>query len=621
MTISSESVALVMLVVSVFPALNGCGLSKTDSQPYLLGLDGGLSAVPTKGIAFLPELRGAGLTVFVSESPLGGNEVAGADVNLIPIGGGAENRKVTDVEGVCYFDDIEAGEYALSVNHDAYPPNRGVVSFSGASRMVVILLDSDSTLMGRVFDADSDEPVKDFEVLLFGDGSTLSPRWRLGFVPFQTENGEFEAEGARSPSRIVVRASGYAICSLPIPETTWDERPVFEFPLVRSPIVIGEVVDDNGDPVSGVHIREVRRDGDMFLPEIETGADGSYRIENLAQTPAYFVATHSNFAPSRIEVPASTPGQEVHIQTVLDSGVEILGRVLVDGVAVATCPVELRIRGVNFERKIETNGQGEFLFSQIPRGAIQLRTELNPGNVPGLLHGEPNRIATRLIDGTSSSRIEETFDLSLEGGMVDGFITFADEPAIASVAIEYQEGDTQITLRNRTDDGGWYQMTGLAPGDYVVTIEAAEPSSIHYINVPGRSGGRQMQADTIRRFYALTIPESDYVQQDYDLRRGGTLAGSVDTRKDFAGVVIRVTYLETPSGLAVNAPLEVVRISPDGTFTLAQLPPGKYRVHSAVRGSRRDWEDAIVGTHQDFVIAGEEEVSVKLDLPTVPVPD
>jgi len=601
--------------------LYGCGYAKIDTQPFILGLDGDVSAVPDESMHILPELRGAGLTVFVSESPLGSKQVAGADVNLIPIGGGQEGRKTTDRDGVCYFDHMQSGEYALSVNHDAYPPNRGVVNFSGGSRLAVIVLDSDSKLEGRVYEVGTNKPVKDFEVLLYGDGATLSPRWRQGFVPFETEDGQFEAVGVSSPSRIVVRAPGYAPSSLSISPVSWSDRPVFEFPLEPSPIVLGQVTDENGSPVAGVKIREYRRNGETFLPEIETGRDGTYRIENLAETPAYFVTTHPDYAPARVEIPQSSPGQEVLVKTVIDAGLQVTGRVLMDGVAVAGAPVSLRMRRLGFVRRVDTNEEGEYSFSQIPDGAFQLRVELRPGNVPGLLHGASMRVATREIDRADSPVIEESFNLTLEGGMVDGFVTFSDEPAMATVKLEYTDGDTRITLENETDNGGWYQLTGVPAGDYLVRIEAAEPSSIRYIDIPGRNGATQMQAEMIHRHYVLPIPNSEYVQHDFDLRRGASVSGSIAGPAEGLGrIAARVQYTETDTGIPMDTAPETVKVSGDGTFNIDGLPPGTYRFQSVASpsGARLrglSTRDVFSGPPVDIEVRGEEDVKVELQLP------
>ena len=618
---TQKSIIGTVILIGAACGMSGCGNFGSDREPLLFDLSGEIAPVPSEGRDVLPEPRGAGLTVFVSESPLGKSPIADANVNLIPIGGGAHRQAVSDQGGVCFFGNISPGEYALSVNHDAFPPNRGVITFSGGRRMAVMLLNSDSHVTGRVFAADTKDPVKEFEVYVPGDGASLSPRWRDGFVPFQTEDGEFDAVGVGEIARIVIRAPGFAPYVLQIPSESRQNRRKLEFPLDRSPIVIGTIVNQEGKPVSDARIRPLDSQIGAFLGEIETDEEGKYRIDSLVRTPALFAAEHDDYAPSRVEIPLCNPGESVSVRTVLGPGVQISGRVVLDGNGVADTPVKLRHKQFGNRYSTDTNEAGEFRFSRVPAGRFRLETTLQPGSVPSIPRGAPERIATKDFEAEENEHRQESLELTLQGAMVDGFVTFDDKPAIATLHAGFTFADTWNIVRSSTDDGGWYQLTGLQKGECIVTIEAAEPTSIRYVSIPGSRGATQMEADTIRRHYAFTVQDGDYAQQDFDMRRGGTVIGTIERENgDVSLVAASVRFMETESGNPAQVEPEIVQVSDDGTFTIGGLPPGTYRVQSAVARDRRSWNKALLGSPHDVRIEGEEEIKVDLDLPPAPAP-
>jgi hypothetical protein len=146
-------------------------------------------------------------------------------------------------------------------------------------------------------------------------------------------------------------------------------------------------------------------------------------------------------------------------------------------------------------------------------------------------------------------------------------------------------------------------------GDSLTLLADAERRSPRHLDVPndGRVRVRRLDEDTT---YTLWSPPN---ADGYLLARGVRAPGSVSLRRE-RGAAIRVRLsgeaLDGPLGVrAEQGPLTVHgKALPDGTFELADLPPGRWTVHAWASDATRSRPDrkasveAAPGTTIDLVI-------------------
>jgi len=209
-----------------------------------------------------------------------------------------------------------------------------------------------------------------------------------------------------------------------------------------------------------------------------------------------------------------------------------------------------------------------------------LTAKLTPNSVDAIPRDAPERIAIRECNAAIGTARED-FAFTQTAALLEGFARFGETQAIATLSLAYREGADQIILRTDADDGGWYLLTGMPAGVYVVCIEAAIPDSIQRFRDLDRRW--RLRYDTFRRYYAVTVPEDGYVQQDFDLLTGGTIRGMIRGLPEIArDVYVRMNFVWPDRSCAAVIQPEPVFIERDGSFEADGLPPGTYRLDIGV---------------------------------------
>ncbi len=193
--------------------LTGCGGSASKDVPIVFDVDGTSHRVTESDLPQLPDVPAEGITVYVSDNRPHPEPISGAEVDLI-IEDARQLQQTTDGNGTCHFSDVPAGEVALSVDHDDYPPNRGVTTFQGASNLLVVKLDANNEVLCKVYAADTGEPIPQYDLLF----RASIPGFRLdgesGFVSVQpNEDGIFTA--TRNWQRNQYRRSRRRVLTVP----------------------------------------------------------------------------------------------------------------------------------------------------------------------------------------------------------------------------------------------------------------------------------------------------------------------------------------------------------------------------------------------------------------------
>lgn len=588
------------LVYSVLIAgcMTGCGGSMSNAGPLLLDPDGDFRLLTPDERSQLPAGDGGVVTVLVTESLSPSKPIAGAEVDIIG-SGGVQHEQVSDENGICRFEESFSGDVAVSVDHATYPPNRGVTTIPRGGRYIVVLLDGTSKVEGKVVSAVSGEPVTRYRLRFLGDTSWFSPNWRGKFVEFESADGTFEAVGIRDAWGIVVRADGYAPQELPLSRGLRTERRYFEFSLSPAYIVSGRIADAAGNPIAGAQVLPTTEDYDGYHSRVETDADGKFVIDDLAEPPVGILAVHDEYAPELVSVPEGQPGEGIVISVTMNSGIEVTGTVRLDGQPVSNADVVLTSRALDFRRSATTGAEGTYRFDHVPLGSYLVRANLEPAEVRAIPHDAPERIAIRDGSRGEVGIVDEDFGFVQSKALVEGFIRFGEDPAMATVSIAYRDGD-QYMLTTEADDGGWYQLTGMPEGHYVVAVDAAIPETVTQSRNP--DGDIVLRYDTMRRYFRVTVPADGYVQQDFDLRSGAVIRGVVRGVPEGArSVDVRLSFLWPDEGTAILLRPEMLHVEDDGTFIAGGLPPGRYQVDAEVdarpgnreRGRLRDGDEGL----------------------------
>lgn len=134
-------------------------------------------------------------------------------------------------------------------------------------------------------------------------------------------------------------------------------------------------------------------------------------------------------------------------------------------------------------RRVVTNDQGHFLFTDLPAGTYSIQAE-KTGFIPGgygksRAQGLPQLIVLGETDRSIDLRISLSRFATITGRVVDE----AGEPLIRTTVIAqlrvFTNGRPQFTthlsmLSGETNDRGEYRIATLVPGDYIVSIRATQ---------------------------------------------------------------------------------------------------------------------------------------------------
>ncbi|HSE62971.1 MAG TPA: carboxypeptidase regulatory-like domain-containing protein [Thermoanaerobaculia bacterium] len=393
---------------------------------------------------------------------------------------------------------------------------------------------------------------------------------------------------ALAPRRYTVRAAKAEYLPVAMPGIVAAVSPpgTVAIALQKAAAVSGRVTDEAGLPVPGARVRFARdsnvrallRGGPAaFLgrPGVTTGPDGAFRIRGLAaEKNLTLEAAKTGYVTAKRHGVTLKPGEAVKdVTLVVRRGLEARGRVVdsagqpIAGAEIRLSPVErgggrfmFQIAGVSREKPDTTSGaDGSFRVAGLEAGEYALtvsREGYAPKRVPSATVAEkgPN----------------DWPEIVLAAGVpIAGVVRSSKGDAIVGAEVfAFAEG----TSRNsRTDPEGKFRLEGFGAERRVMLNVMAEgysalqkqitPSPEEVVLVLATSGtirGRVEDAATNR-------PITDFTASYADAR--GQLAGAV-----------RVVM-----GLGER---EKAFQSPDGSFELADVPPGKWGVRVSAPGYR-----------------------------------
>ena len=276
---------------------------------------------------------------------------------------------------------------------------------------------------------------------------------------------------------------------------------------------------------------------------------------------------------------------------------KISGRVIAadTGSPIRRAQININSRDAQFSRSITTDSEGRYEIASLPAGRYRLFVD-KAGYV-ALEYGQARPFeAGKPLDIAAGQALEK-LDFSLpRGSAITGRITdeFGDpitDVQVQALRYQFANGERQLVIAGRsaqTDDLGAYRIFGLMPGDYIVRASMrpnmrpeprnaeVEPTGYPGTYYPGVTDVTQAQTVT-----AMLGQEVNSVGFPLVPARLARISGSV-TGSDGRPLAGAMVMIRPRGGIGLAALRMNIagngggRVRPDGTFQLANVPPGEY---------------------------------------------
>lgn len=364
-------------------------------------------------------------------------------------------------------------------------------------------------------------------------------------------------------------------------------------PLWRHAVISGTVRDEVGEPVVGATVRVLRRMPNgpggyvRYQPGTQTTTDdrGQYRLTAL--TPGQFLVTVPR---TQITVPANVVDGFLQSVSSRDAGA---GAELVDAMssssALPSAGDGLRVGDL----LLQSSSAGRVLPVPPPAGGAIFV-------YPMTTYAGDSGSSAAISVGPGEERRGIDIQLKPAGAVrIDGRVVTGGAPAgNVSVRLVHATGEP-IQNDNGFEAGatvttadGSFTLLGIAPGSYRLKVLrtprvtlpaglAANPAIVAAYGADDSAVPTGGSAPLVGAQVTLTIGSDDVRDLVVDLRPGATVSG----RLEFSGGVPTAQQMQSFAALISSedgglpgAPLQLARVSADGTFTATAPAPGRYMV-------------------------------------------
>jgi hypothetical protein len=275
---------------------------------------------------------------------------------------------------------------------------------------------------------------------------------------------------------------------------------------------------------------------------------------------------------------------------------KISGRVVAadTGTAIRRAQISINSRDAQFNRSVATDNDGRYELTGLPAGRYRLF--VNKAGFVSLEYGQARPFEAGKPLDITTDQVMERIDFSLpRGSAITGRITdeFGDpitDAQVQALRYQYVNGERQLVDAGRmaqTDDLGAYRIFGLMPGDYIIRASmrsnmmpgprGAETEQTGYPGTYYPGVADVGQAQTVTAVLGQEVSSIGFPLIPARLSRvSGTVVGS--DGRPLAGAMVMIRMRGGPGGpLRMNmGNIGGGQVSPDGTFQLANVPPGEY---------------------------------------------
>jgi hypothetical protein len=408
-----------------------------------------------------------------------------------------------------------------------------------------------ATLRGRVIDAATREPVREFELRFAEWGRSANDRDVPTKQKFRSDDGTFE--WPRIPPGqwgLIAEAPGYQRFLTDLKFVRGEATQEVIVPLVRGAVLRGRVVDaTSGVGIASAYIGSRTAGQGLYegnfrmRPATQSRVGGAFVLNGIPPGRIVLSVGANNYASRELDLVVDENTAPVEIA--LSTGGLIAGRLA--GPDGAT-PVEgaasiSRIDGNSGGYSANTNEAGEFSFSSLEAGTYRV-TGRGPGGS-----------ITRDFALAEGERIEGVILVLRGGRTIRGTISGLRPAELRNLSIHiHRDGEIAAPSTPATiNDRGEYEVRDVQPGRVRVAADVS-----------------------MRRQLARTVdvPANSDITVDFDFPRGARVSGRVTQRgRPITGVWVEPR--PTTEGKLFNYGAAT---SSTGDYVIEDLPHGEYTI-------------------------------------------
>ena len=282
--------------------------------------------------------------------------------------------------------------------------------------------------------------------------------------------------------------------------------------------------------------------------------------------------------------------------------------------------VVLSAPGAGRARAVTTDDAGRFQATALPAGTYTV-TATKAGYIEGSFGQRRTlRSGTPLV--VANGQQLTNVDLVLaRGGVISGHVLDEDGEPLTRAMVQvlrsqYQRGERRLVIAgaDQTDDRGQYRVFGLVPGDYVVSATANRDGFMRRLVIeppPAAVGVDDTAASTgyAPTYYPGVVTSADAAR--LKVAAGQELNG-IDFQLQLVALATVRGVTTDPRGLVMLVPEDEsvamrpqglrAPVQPDGTFTIGNVPPGKYLAVARAEGVVGPATTAM----QPIIVSGED---------------
>ena len=426
------------------------------------------------------------------------------------------------------------------------------------------------TFRGRVIDAVTRQPVREFEVRLiplptsseaYGEAKPLTRTFKSGSGRFAWSN--------LKPRRWMVTVSAHAYQQFVIEELTTaagEKSPEHVMPLLHGFTLRGRVFDLNtgvGIGAALVSLQEPDRayHGDsQTSPFVRSKEDGTFELDGVPGGDMTLSASAKGYAARELDLIVGDETQAVDIG--LSTGSTLSGRV----VTPAGAPIKglINLLGGPGGGSYQTTDDGVFTFGQLPAGTYVLTGTTTAGSA-----------REKIELGPDEHRSNVTLKV-VAGRIIRGTIRGLRPEHLEHAFVSAQSAANRQFFQARVDDQATYVLKNLPPGQSTLTVYTRSRRLEKTVNVPA---DRDVVLD-------IVFPP------------GSRLTGRVT--QDGEAAVDKSIMMRAADPKAQI--LYQAQTSQDGQYEIEGLPAGEYRLRA----------DEDIG--RSVTIAGDTVLNIEIPL-------
>lgn len=418
------------------------------------------------------------------------------------------------------------------------------------------------TFRGRVIDAATRQPVREFELELHPMYDSKPGEAIPGARTFRSVEGRFEWQGI--PSRlwfVTAKARGYQRFDLEQLAISAGEIAEAVMPLQRGHTLHGRVYDEiSGAGIGSAYIsfREAhveRYAGDFRTRvRVTTGKDGSFVLDGVPEGSIILSVSAPDYAER--EVDAFVGKQTSPLQIALSAGGAITGYLAAaDGVTPVAGSVAISSLDQGYSYGRPTGDAGEFKFENLPPGRYHI------------VGGMAGRTVKRELSLAKDERRDGLVLALGRGRSIRGLITGLRPADLERVRVSVDREGSYLAVDDGAapDASGAYEIQGVGPGQVIVSAS---------INM-----GRQISK-------TVQVPPDSDVIANLEFPRGARLTGNV-TR---GGRPLSKVWLRPQSLKEQKLFIYGARTSEKGEYVIEDVPNGEYFLQLAGGYRSRSFE-------------------------------